>query len=148
MFMSDILFELQRISTQFQFLRSENRPYLSSKRWLKEFCTIRLCGPRQSGHSLAAAELIAATEGDVWYISNNHQICECFKENYPKATPKNGKLYTFGAYSVESATLGLSIPSLVIVDCASFMNKTTEDALYDLLSIRNIPTPFHVVFLE
>jgi hypothetical protein len=146
--MSDILFELRRISTQSQFLRSENRPYISSKRWLKEYCTIKLCGPRQSGHSLAAAELIAATEGDVWYISNSSQMCKCFEENYPRALPKNGELRAFGASSIESATLGVSFPSLVIVDCASFINKTQEDALYDLLSRQTIPTPFHMVFLE
>jgi hypothetical protein len=108
---------------------------MTLKKYLKEFGTIRLSLPRQSGHSFAAKNIIPSffKKGKYAVIVPTHTM----KRNFA-----NEKIYTIDEFLT---TEHYTIFECLCIDCASFVSQSKIDQLYDLscLNFNSL-----IIFLE
>lgn len=113
---------------------------LSPKQWAKEFCTIKFCLPRQSGHTTFAKKLIEEIGRGALYVAPNPYILRF--ANVPpqhRATPDS---------IARGNHKGMRIHT-VIVDCASLMSQKDIDGIYDAFSHQAVAEHhFLFVFLQ
>lgn len=127
-----------------------DRPILSSIQKAQEFCTIKVCTARQSGHSLAIAHFLLDRTNEHWalitptvymlqnnieqiYTVNNingyqHNIITRRTEHQIEFV--NGGSITYASINNMDSFLRGSHVNGIIVDCASFLNKRALDNLY------------------
>jgi hypothetical protein len=97
---------------------------LSKVAWLKEFCTIKFCLPRQSGHTTAIKYLATKYfKNPVIIVPNNHML---------SLWDHNFKVCTFNNF--ETQIIGRSSIDCIIIDVASFMSKSAQEEIYNLFS--------------
>ena len=114
--------------------------HISPKSWLKEFCTIKFCLPRRSGHTTFAKKLIEEIGTTALYVAPNQEILK--HANLP---PEN-------RMTVEGVTnkrhLGKRVQT-VIVDCTSLLSQHNLETLYDAFAPIAYAEPYFVMlFLE
>lgn len=91
--------------------------------YAKEICTIKVCGPRRSGHTTVVNELVKRFNDQVIVIAPTRETCQ-----YITATHK------YGIKSMDRLR-GLSNIKAVIVDISSVMSRSDLDKMYKDLSI-------------
>jgi len=126
--------------------------------YAKEFATIKLCGPRRSGHSEAIAKFIKEYYQGNWAIitvtlHNTELIREKIRYQLLKPTTKPNKnpiatkltqaaitikdgkdegiIHLMSMYNFDNALRGLNLTG-IIVDCASLLSKSKVEELYQV----------------
>jgi len=122
----------------------------------KEYCTIKLCGPRRSGHSEAIAKFIKEyyagnwaiitinlhnsefmRERIRWELQKPNSKCNfnptIYKLTASNITIKNGPdistIHLMSNHTFDYELKGLNLTG-IIVDCASFLSKSKMEELY------------------
>jgi len=94
---------------------------LSKKQWLKEYCTIRFCLPRQSGHSCSAVKL-----------ANQYFLKPCFilynKSMKINAYKLEKDVHSFATFNTDLISRTLQC---IVVDLASLMSSTKQEKIYN-----------------
>lgn len=108
--------------TQRKDSRKELKKMYNAKSWLKEFCTIKFCLPRQSGHSTSALKLANHFSNDPWFI---------VYKNY------NGSLFqkernVFEHSNFEREIISRPNTNFLVVDNASLLSKTKIEEIYNI----------------
>lgn len=92
------------------------------KSWLKEFCTIKFCLPRCSGHSTSAVHLAKQFSSDPWFIVYKnynggifHKECNVFEHS-----------------NFERGIISKPNTNFLVVDNASLLSKTKIESIYDI----------------
>ena len=131
--------DLIRLSSIYQ---DEFRDYYKSDRhlsFMKEFCTIKVCGPRQSGHSTAIQFLTFEFDKPCvisWTLKMSKRIKEGASPNTDFASVKSltrlaGKTY-----------------DIIFVDTASLLSKTDIENVYDAAAPCLKRKPSFLIFME
>lgn len=100
-------FEKQR------YIKKKDLYYLSSsKAFLNEFCTVKICGPRASCHTTVISEI--SKEYDSWVIFPNNEQIKIFRKLFS---------YKTKLFSINHEFKGYKLPTIVFLDQASFISK-------------------------
>lgn len=114
----------------------------TQKSWLKEFCTIKFCLPRQSGHTNAGVYLAKKYFVNPVFIVLNSDVGKKFVE---KGVDSNN-IHLFNSFD-SSIRKSYNFVNCVVIDMASFMSKTMNDKIYDEINFdknnKNL-----IIFLE
>lgn len=112
--------------------------------FLKEYCTIRLCGPRQSGHTTSLSLLVQnySLRGNIFLPSIT--MANRIRDMYYSGD-KRIRLYSQSVL-VKDMFSGHVI-DFIACDCASFFSKNFESEVYKLAMV-NYRDPFFIFFLE
>jgi len=144
-YIAPILDSLLNLSCERQIAHNETKEVLSRKSWLKEFCTIILSGPRQSGHDWAAARLIESFNGNVWMIHAGFSMQSHFIQYSNNPQPRTGKrIDAFHSSHLRS----LTCPGLVIVNNTTFVSRKTISKMYDYMALSDIPSLCNIILLH
>lgn len=126
------------------------------KAWLKEFCTIRMRGPRRSGHSLSLIKLIKKYDLSGSIICPNLHMSKRIKESFGKTD----KVVFSSIISIErnnSPWLELQgefAPNFIAFDVASISKDNAIELIYDCALIvfdknsMSYKKPFFVFLIE
>lgn len=115
------------------------RGYFSPRSWLNEFCTVRFCLPRQSGHTTFAKRLLEEN-GSTIYVAPNDSVWRI------PDIPRERKVRVA---DVLRGNLKGRRFSLVIVDCASLLSQQEEDKMCkELERMAHNEPHFVLLFLE
>jgi len=140
----------------------ENTYYEDNKiAWLKEWCTIRMCCSRQSGHSYSLIKLISEFNLRGAILYPNLMIAKRVEKYFLAMANIKAIELVECANPVFSSVISLersgsplvsySNVNFVAVDCASFMNNTREYhewRIYELARSHLTKEPFFVIFME
>lgn len=123
------------------------------KAWLKEYCTIRMCSSRRSGHSFALMDLIKKYDLYGAVLFPNLKMAGIFKDRFTRTDRVNFA----SILNDTSPWLDLSsdiVPNFIALDCASFSGHVYHDLVYDYSSIIlrdnqvDYIRPFFIFFIE
>lgn len=117
------------------------KPFYSPMQLAKEICTVKVCGPRQSGHSRVALTLCNDRfEGLAAVVAHNEKLWE---RQFARQCR-----YSAPVSNIESLA-GIQGLRAVIVDTASCLSKRETERVYERF-IPNVTehNPFFFVFLE
>jgi hypothetical protein len=122
-----------------------------SKFLLKSACTVKLAGPRRSGHTASLAKISFQYFEDPIFVSENHHLALHLKEDFQRYWP-NEKFRFVTTHNFETSLRGTEADAL-LVDCASFISPGKIDRLYymaESLSSRRLADgqPFCIVLME
>ena len=116
---------------------------LPPKARVRELCTVKLCGPRMSGHT-SAMLAVAKQFGNPKFIVAN----ESMRENLVRLNEVS-RDDIFLQSNFPATMRGLKDVDAVFVDCSSFMSATKEEELFSLCSCLFVgQTGSCLVFLE
>lgn len=107
----------------------ENKKYYieNKKSYLKEFCTIKLCTSRQTGHTTAAIKLCNEYFEKSLFLCNTMDMAKRIKKS------QYNKNITFGTITnFHDIYRGMWFDA-IIIDCACFVGNSKIDAIYDEL---------------
>jgi len=122
-------------------LREEGfEAHLSPKQWAKEFCSVKFCISRQSGHTTFAEKLIEEVGLEALYITSNDSIAKYTKvPSFNRATPASIERGKFKGRRINT----------LIIDCASLMSQKDIEKVYDAFAPSSIVEPYFLfLFLE
>lgn len=103
----------------------------------KELCTVKVCGPRQSGHTSVINQLICDFNDKFVIISYNHDLKKSFQSN---------KVFTLNQIN---KIRGFDDIIGVVIDTTSLFSQSQIDDIYRyFLPYTNIKTPFFYIFME
>ena len=126
--MYSCLVKMIKWTHEFQNKVLENPIGLSPKSWAKEFCSIKFCLPRQSGHTTFAKLLFEdVLENSLLIVpklSYLRHIIKYYENTNGIGTVEDVKNGKFKGMPVNS----------IIVDCASLLSNADIDKLYDEFS--------------
>jgi len=125
---------------------------MSQKSFAKEFQTIKLKGPRRSGHDYAVCNLIEKKlkNDGVMYISPNKLILEIVRDQLQQDNlDKNVGLYYVEEWieRMRKRQLDRNIKAIIVNPC-DFVSRTTIEKIYDF-STRwiGIEREFYFIFM-
>jgi hypothetical protein len=101
----------------------------SEKSWAKNHATLKVCLPRQSGHTTFAKQLILNKYKDAVYILPD--IIDWRHTKISTMSPRQ-KSRCCNIFNIRRI-MGIT-PDIVIVDCASFLSKSNIDLIYNMFS--------------
>lgn len=109
---------------------------VSPKAYAKEMATIKLCLPRQSGHTTFAKNLFKNFFKRAIYLTTDLEILRHAKNLFdPNQTMDPTDLNRMGSiYNVKTGKYKGITPDAIIVDCASFLSKQDVELIYDEFS--------------
>jgi len=112
---------------------------------LREFCTVRVCGPRQCGHTTSMVEVAYQYFENPVFVVPNISIADNIER-----LAKSSRVVSVA--TMDRSLRGTDFDS-VFVDVATLVSKTKEEQLYDLaipLAERRFAEhkPFCVVMME
>jgi len=115
--------------------RQENDIYFA-----KEFCTVRVCGPRGSGHTTVANKLVKQFKGDVVVIAPTLNLAKFI----------TGAKYTCSIRDIlNQGRNGKDEVKAIIVDMVSMIEPDGIDSIYANFScFVRTDQPFFFIFLE
>ena len=147
-----------------QLQRPQGERGISVKGYLKEFCTIRVCSSRQTGHTTAIFDLITKyfLHKKTYVFLPNQSLANIFKQRiksyFKEIYEKESRIENFAVPtkigSINNSLLGLSVPQdleAIIVDCSSFLSKKKQEALYDAIANGlkdGINKPIFMIFMQ
>lgn len=112
--------------------QKQNIPALS---WYREFCTVRLSGPRQSGHTTAIANISDSLDSIVLFSN----------EGLRNRFPRKNKAFTWHQLN---HLRGLDA-NAIIVDNAFSCSKSKQDRIYQFaIPIASPKETFFFVFVQ
>lgn len=129
--------------------------------FLKEFCTVKMCTARRSGHSTAIARLCCEYFNKAILFCHNQQTAENlhlqfrpYVNNITKELKdfielNNGESkYHFFSTGNLQGTRGIETEAMII-DCASFMSEKKKEEIEDLAIVYlRPPAPFFLIYVE
>lgn len=120
--------------------------YIDPKAYAKEYCTIKFCLPRASGHTTLARDLHSNYFKNSIYLTKNHSTLDIFYKIRPGmiCRGRTGLVcdITRGKY------LGIN-PDAIIVDCTSLLSMTDIDSIYsNFCNMAHYKDNFIFLFLE
>lgn len=108
--------------------------------WLNEFCTIRLAGPRRSGHTEAMIKVALEMFNHPRFIVLNDEHRQSLRDRLPIKD-------IFTPYDIKGRMRGTTRDmDALFVDCAWNLSSSQEKDIFALCAIRE--PPFCLVFLQ
>jgi len=112
----------------------QHKKHMSPLAWAKEFCTIKVCGPRGCGHTTAALDLVRYFHGRCVCILPNESMAKRFvklaiegKVDFAGMDPRKACLSIQDKNALCGTSCGIEDLDAVIVDPFSFVSARTLD---------------------
>lgn len=137
------IFELSKVHQEY-IINSNLYKYHNALSFLHDYCTIKLAGPRQCGHSHALIKLFRekCLYGPIFYP--NLDIAHLFYKEV-----ENIQFLTFNNILNHKVKDYKRLTNCFAVDCATYLNKEQLDNLYIEASIYfNFDKPFFILLIE
>jgi hypothetical protein len=129
-----------------------------SKSYLKEFCTIRMCTSRRSGHTTAACKAAHEYFDRVMFLSPTVEMARQVKNTFMKINydfastggsdfkTSSGEVYSFESYRSDMNFFSGRQFDAVIVDGTFDLGASKEDEIYDIFGncMKNNPQRFFI----
>ena len=122
---------------------------MSRNEWLKEFCTIRVCSSRRTGHTTAISRLIKEDKMKLGVIFPGNIYKEMFREDL---------VFSTTIQNYENDFCGRTFKNLdgIVIDISFLLSQNKQIKLYSLISSSLIPPifgengfrPFFIIFLQ
>jgi len=113
---------------------ADHKKHMSPLAWAKEFCTIKVCGPRGCGHTTAALDLVRYFHGRCVCILPNESMTGRFfrlalkkKIEFAWGDPRRMCLSIQDKHAIFGAGAEAEYLDAVIVDPSSFVSARTLD---------------------
>ena len=150
--LSDAISSLIELSKTYQSETIESHLHVGSIRWLKECCTVKICGPRRSGHTLAICHILL-TDCTKAIIIGQDEVHRKTIKNMLKKHDLGGKAFVRSIKSSKFLEGPVDIIDAIIVDRASELDDAERDQIYNLAipfaeACRLSDIPFVLVFLQ
>ena len=142
----NILIELSR-----EFQNSHHRINLkiNPKSWAKEFCTVKVCSSRGSGHTESIVKLIE--DGmNIGCFFPNHRMASMFRRDYKDRIKKskNGKLVFCIGSNISSLEGGQFFDlDAVAIDVPEFFSSEKIDKIYNTILPNVLEKEFFFIFV-
>lgn len=101
---------------------------ISKKAYLKEYCTIKISGSRQSGHTTAIKKLLEKFKNPIVLVKEERLKKIYYCENVDK-----NDCFLFDSILNQMRGIDLKDVDVVFIDNASFMSQKAIELLYDCL---------------
>jgi len=119
----------------------------------KEFATIKLCGPRQSGHTTAIMKLICEKNLNSICYFHNYSMAKRAEERFKVICSDYKKVPyvhfdTINAHSISSDS---EYPiNAIFVDIASFISTKNLDRIYNTLGCHGVDftNPYYIILIQ
>lgn len=141
------MLNLSRKVQRYSICFKEKMPSIA---WAKEFCTVRICGPRGSGHTTAAGKLINWIPKRCVYLSHNFHAATYFWKviersgvNVDDADPIVTSDINVGDLRGMRDEIGA-----VIFDPAALVSNRKQELIYRVFAERAKEDVFFFIFLE
>jgi hypothetical protein len=102
------------------------RMRVTFKAWIQQWATVRMCGPRRSGHTSAMVTVARERFEEPKFIVLNDVARGMLLEDFDVS-----KREVFTHYDFKQKMVGMQADG-VFVDCASFMSSSKQDELFSL----------------
>lgn len=120
--------------------------HVSIKAFLKNFCTIKVCSARRSGHSTAIIKSAVDFERPLILFPND-DMAKNLKKVAKNLYPKESKKMTFCSINSKIGYNQINA-DVVFVDCTSLLSSTKIDELYSCFETNVNKFPFYIIFVE
>jgi hypothetical protein len=131
---------LMKNSEEAQTRLFTSRGFVSDVAWAKEFCTVRVGGPRQSGHSTLVNHLVDKFDGKAIVFGKTMSMLKRINCNH--------KFSNACKFSESIRGLcGDANPRAVIVDAASLLSQHNIDDIYRVCAPIVRSFPFYFIFI-
>jgi AAA+ ATPase superfamily predicted ATPase len=111
---------------------------LSLLAFAKEFCTIKVCGPRRSGHTSVANEFVKLFDDKVVIITPRIESLAFYSATHKTSVETLNR--------IRGSIIELKA---VIVDMSSLISNKEKEAIYKIFSAYMMPHQvFYFIFLE
>ena len=160
----DALKILIDLSKEAQENQKQKQKYFSFKEWINEYCTIKVCSSRRTGHTEAIRRLIFEDEMNIGYFSSNHsQVREFLRVyNIKKKDNQKGKLVFYRSVNDDIRKVYLSSNffdlDAIVVDGDFYLSERKKVMLVDISLSGLLPSlydhvpprtkPFYFIFLQ
>lgn len=94
--------------------------------WINSFCTIRVAGPRRTGHTTAMLKVGLELFKKPVFLSLNQHTADWTKETAEKMYSQ--KIQTASHQSFKTRLRGMAFDG-ILVDCGFFMSKSAQEEL-------------------
>lgn len=150
--LNDAISSLIEISKTYQSEALNLYMHVGSLRWLKDSCTVKVCGPRRSGHTLSICHILLTDCTKAIVVAQDEAHRKIIKNMLEKHNLKD-KAFVRSIKSSKSTEGPVDIIDRIIVDRASELNDAERDQIYNLAipfaeACRLSDIPFVLVFLQ
>lgn len=104
--------------------------HIGSQRWLEQFCSIRIAGPRRSGHTTAILSLVKEKYKRALVLTQNMQMAKTIETELKRLDLSDKAVVS--SVNSENPLRGIEPFEAVIVDCSSMLTDEEIERVYDI----------------